>query len=366
MTAARDYARHRAVTGLEPQMHSPDIDACLSSETAPGGIEITRFGTVSTSGAGRFQDFRGWIGQAVGAPTELASPPAVHDRFRASAQTHRAGGVLLTRLTSGPAVGRWQHEEVAGAVGDMITLAAYHGAAPVHGQWRGQERHLNPLGLAVLRRAQWSGRFRAPMGMRLAQISVDRDLLQVQEHDLAALEAIPIRPAEPMIRYLLVPLLREIVSDSDALYRSTAAELSALWSATLTVLIGGRDGQRLDPELVAPARRRAAEEHIRANLDDAGLTPDSVGRAVGISRRRVYELFAREGVGVAEYIRAARLDRVRQTLADPDSQTRSIGAIAAGAGFPNQAHFSRLFRQTYGETARDYRNRTLVGGALDN
>ena len=91
------------------------------------------------------------------------------------------------------------------------------------------------------------------------------------------------------------------------------------------------------------------------------LTPDSVGRAVGISRRRVYELFAREGVGVAEYIRSARLDRVRQTLADPGSQSRSIGAIAAAAGFPNQAHFSRLFRQTYAETARDYRNRMVFG-----
>lgn len=342
-------------------MHRPEIDACLSSELTPGGVEITRFGTVSTSGAGRFEDFRGWVSQAVGAPTELASPPAVHDRFRASAQTHRAGGVLLTRLSSGPTVGRWAHEEVAAATGDTVTLAAYHGAAPVHGQWRGQERHLNPLGLVVLRRAQWSGRFRAPMGMRLAQISVNRDLLAVQEHDLGALEAIPIRPSEPMIQYLLVPLLREIVADSDALYRSNAGALSALWSATLTLLIGGRDGQRLDPEIVAPARRRAAEEHIRANLEDAGLTPDSVGRAVGISRRRVYELFAREGVGVAEYIRSARLDRVRQTLADPGSQSRSIGAIAAAAGFPNQAHFSRLFRQTYAETARDYRNRMVFG-----
>ena len=361
MTAARDYARHSSGTGLESQMHRPDAEACRSSETTPGGVEITRFGTVSPSGAGRFEDFRSWVGQAVGAPTELASPPAVHDRFRASAQTHRAGGVLLSRVTSGPAVGRWHHEDVLRAVGDTVTLAAYHGAAPVHGQWRGQERHLNPLGLAVLRRGQWSGRFRAPMGMRLAQISIDRSLLHVQEHDLAAIESVPIRPAEPMIRYLLVPMLREIVADSDVLYSSDAGALEALWSATLTVLLGGRDGQRLDPDVVAPARRRAAEEHIRANLDDAGLTPDSVGRAVGISRRRVYELFAREGVGVAEYIRAARLDRVRQTLADPDSQARSIGAIAAGAGFPNQAHFSRLFRQTYGETARDYRNRTVFG-----
>ncbi len=367
MSAARDITRTRAMnavaTGLESQMHRPAADACLSSETTPGGVEITRFGTVSTSGAGRFEDFRGWISQAVGAPTELASPPTVHDRFRASAQTHRAGGVLLTRLTSGPAVGRWQHDDVHAAVGDAVTLAAFHGAAPVHGQWRGQERHLNPLGLAVLRRSHWSGRFRAPMGLRLAQISLPRHLLHVPEHDLASVEAIPIRPADPMIRYLLVPMLREIVSDADTLHRAGATELCALWSATLTILLGGRDGQRLDPDLVAPARRRAAEEHIRANLDDSGLTPDSVGRAVGISRRRVYELFAREGVGVAEYIRAARLDRVRQTLADPDAQARSIGAIAAAAGFPNQAHFSRLFRQTYGETARDYRNRALYGGA---
>jgi AraC-like DNA-binding protein len=344
-------------------MRPPTAEACLSVETAPGGVEITRFGTVATSGSGRFEDFRGWISQALGAPTELATPPAVHDRFRASAQTHRAGGVLLTRLTSGPAVGRWLHEDVEAAVGDVVTVAVFHGAPPVHGHWRGQERHLNPLGLVVLRRARWSGRFRAPMGLRVAQASVARELLHVAEHDLDAAESVPIRQSEPMIRHLVVPLLREIVSDSDALAQSRADQLRDLWSSTVTLLLGGRDGQRLDPELVAPARRRAAEEHIKANLDDQGLTPDSVGKAVGISRRRVYELFAREGVGVAEYIRAARLERVRELLADPESHDQPIGAIAAAAGFPNQAHFSRLFRQTYGETARDYRSRTLFGGS---
>lgn len=357
MSAARDDAPHSEATGAQITMRRAAPQECIQCETTPGGIEVARFGTVAKSGAGRFEDFRGWISEAVGAPTDLANPPAVHDQFRATAVTHRVDGVLLTRLTSGPAVGRWQREEVDAAVGDMVTLAAYHGSPPVHGQWRGQERHLNPLGLAVLRRSHWSGRFRAPMGLRLAQISVRRDLLHLPEHDLAAVDTIPMRTAEPMVRYLLVPLLREIVADADTLGRSSAVELRALWCGAITLLLGGRDGQRLDPDVVGPARRRAAEEHIRANLDDPGLTPDSVGRAVGISRRRVYELFAREGVGVAEYIRAARLDRVREALTDPQSQDQSIGAIAAAAGFPNQAHFSRLFRQTYGETARDYRNR---------
>jgi AraC-like DNA-binding protein len=375
----RATAREFDAAGSRPGTRSPERPDPRSAQNGPrlvqgeslgpretvtrdrtaSGVEVNRYTTPQSTARLRFDTFRAWYPDAVGAPVELATPQTIPDDFRGVGHSFRARSVLLTRLACGPVLGRWRHELVRAAVGDSVTLATFYGPQPVHGRWRGQDRMLNSAGLAVLRRGQWSGQFRAPLGMRMAQVSVPRAQLDLPEHELSAVDQIPMSASDPMIRLLLVPMLRELISDNDALLRLSSDDLSRLWIATLTLLLGEREGRRLDPDLVAPARRRAAEEHIRASLEDPNLTPDNVGRAIGVSRRRVYELFATDDIGVAEFIRNARLDRVRVALADPARRAQPIGVLASAAGFPNQAHFSRLFRRTYGETARDYRARLL-------
>ena len=51
---------------------------------------------------------------------------------------------------------------------------------------------------------------------------------------------------------------------------------------------------------------------------------------------------------MSEWIRRARLERCRRDLADPALARETILAVATRWGMPDAAHFSRMFRATYG------------------
>ena len=70
-------------------------------------------------------------------------------------------------------------------------------------------------------------------------------------------------------------------------------------------------------------------EHIDANLGDPGLGPDAIAREHYISRSYLYRLFENEGAGVAETIKAKRLERTRRDLADLALEHDSIFEIAS-------------------------------------
>lgn len=96
-----------------------------------------------------------------------------------------------------------------------------------------------------------------------------------------------------------------------------------------------------------------ARTHVDARLTDPALTPDSMARALGLSRSALYRLFAPLG-GVAGYIQARRLARVKALLADP-RERRRISELAYLHGFADEAHFSRAFRRSFGMSAREWR-----------
>lgn len=72
-----------------------------------------------------------------------------------------------------------------------------------------------------------------------------------------------------------------------------------------------------------------------------------------MSRSRLYRLFEPKG-GVARYLAQQRLLAVRLAL-DNSRDGRTISAIGEACGFANPTHLSRAFRQTYGQSLRDYR-----------
>lgn len=102
-------------------------------------------------------------------------------------------------------------------------------------------------------------------------------------------------------------------------------------------------------ELESPTRE-AICDYIASNLRSQALTPEQICRYFGCSRSQLYRLFQPLG-GVATYIRRARLDRCLQELSTGDGG--KIVDVALRWGFVSQSHFSRLFRQAYGMTARD-------------
>lgn len=97
------------------------------------------------------------------------------------------------------------------------------------------------------------------------------------------------------------------------------------------------------------------ESFIEANLDDPSLDPVEIARASFISTRYLHKLFEAEGTSVCRWVRAARLERCRKDLCDPAFDHWTILAIATRWGLPRPQHFSRLFRDAYGCSPREYR-----------
>ncbi|MGC4938608.1 helix-turn-helix domain-containing protein [Kribbella sp. DT2] len=122
----------------------------------------------------------------------------------------------------------------------------------------------------------------------------------------------------------------------------TAAAVIELIAVALTAQLGD-SGPAPDDAL-----RSRIVGFIEARLSDRDLTPAKVAAAHHISVRRLHKLFEDQPLTVAALIRRRRLDRCRADLAGTD---RTVAAVAGRWGFADPAHFSRLFKATYGYNA---------------
>jgi AraC family transcriptional activator of tynA and feaB len=96
--------------------------------------------------------------------------------------------------------------------------------------------------------------------------------------------------------------------------------------------------------------------HIEDHLPETDLGPHSIAAAMGISVRHVHRVFSRRGSSVADWIRAQRLSHCRSDLLDLRQRQKSITEIAFSWGFNDSAHFSRSFKQQFGECPRVFRS----------
>jgi AraC-like DNA-binding protein len=133
-------------------------------------------------------------------------------------------------------------------------------------------------------------------------------------------------------------------------------------STTLLDLVAAVLAHELEATNALPAEshRRTLFHQIQAfieqRLGDPALTPAAIAAVHHISPRTLHRLFEPHGSTVAEWIRLRRLDRCRRDLADPSLTGTPVHAIATRWGLPSAAHFSRIFRTTYGLSPQDYRS----------
>ncbi|WP_433538983.1 helix-turn-helix domain-containing protein [Micromonospora sp. CA-249363] len=111
----------------------------------------------------------------------------------------------------------------------------------------------------------------------------------------------------------------------------------------------------LSPETRHAALRARVVDFIDRHLGSAELNPRSVAAAHHISLRTLHRLFEGEATTPAGLIRVKRLERCRRDLANPLHARQPVHLIAARWGFPDKAHFSRLFRASFGCSPQAYR-----------
>jgi len=98
---------------------------------------------------------------------------------------------------------------------------------------------------------------------------------------------------------------------------------------------------------------REIDRYIETHLSE-NITVDDICTAFRIGRTKLYELSVDYlGCGLAEYIRKQRIAHAQRLLSQTDMP---IMDIAFATGFSDYNHFSRIFKQTIGMSARNYRN----------
>jgi AraC-like DNA-binding protein len=96
---------------------------------------------------------------------------------------------------------------------------------------------------------------------------------------------------------------------------------------------------------------------VDAHLTDQDLRPAVIAAAHHISPRLLRKVFQQHGETVTGRIRARRLEHCRLDLLDPVLAGRTVAAVGRSWGFTVPAHFTRVFRNTYGVPPLAYRNR---------
>jgi AraC-like DNA-binding protein len=108
-----------------------------------------------------------------------------------------------------------------------------------------------------------------------------------------------------------------------------------------------------------------AVRYIRGHHGSADLSPDTICRALNVSRSHLYRAFSNKG-GVMQNILEQRLRAAFSELSNPLNRAETIGSIAFRCGFVSDAHFNRLFRQTFGVRPTDVRETPPIGATASN
>jgi AraC-like DNA-binding protein len=97
------------------------------------------------------------------------------------------------------------------------------------------------------------------------------------------------------------------------------------------------------------------KSHILTHLHDPELSLSRVASAIGISPRYASDLMADEQTSFRSYLQIQRLERCKRDLSDPAQAARHVSDIAFAWGFNDLAHFSRVFKQRFGASPREWR-----------
>lgn len=276
------------------------------------------------------------------------------ERFRATIDDASVGPVIVTRISTVPAVVSRDTRCITSTDPDLLKVSLHRGG-PVTLDQDGRHCALRPGDLVAYETAR-PYRLTGVDRSEMVVIAIPRGMLGASADLIGRRTAVAV-PCERGTRAVVAGLLSGLADDLDALPGPGGVHLAdALVSLVISAFAeppaeGAEDGTE-------PADRILA--YALANLADPGLCADTVARAHGISTRYLYKILQRRDIGFAAWVRNERLRRIRRDLADPAFTHRTVAAIAARWGMTEAGHLSRAFRAEFGQTPSEFR-RTLPG-----
>lgn len=177
----------------------------------------------------------------------------------------------------------------------------------------------------VLSHLPWAGSFNSSFEVGAGDRQVVTSLL-----DLLCFEGPRLRPktAEPLVEAFL-----HAISDSVGDFAAASAR----------------------PDSVMDKRFADIKACILKYLTTPDLTCDRVAAHCGVSPRYVCYVLRARDTSFSELLWTQRLQKSRDWLVSKSFEHYPIQKIASMAGFKSAAHFSRMFKSTYGASPHEYR-----------
>lgn len=155
---------------------------------------------------------------------------------------------------------------------------------------------------------------------------------------------------------LVTTFFNELVRIHGNLSPDTSERMASVGSDLLVAAIAERLAQEVPKSLHETVLLQRAKAYIENNLGDPSLDPIQLAAAIGVSVRRIQQLFQGQRLQISDLIWSRRLEVSALRLADPGYAHLQVGSVAYGCGFTSQAHFSRRFKAHFGMTPSEYRH----------
>ncbi|MFI5780838.1 helix-turn-helix domain-containing protein [Nocardia sp. NPDC051570] len=195
-----------------------------------------------------------------------------------------------------------------------------------------------------------------PDGFRQHFFRIPQDRLALPHNAIRRVSALTLSPGHP-VTDVAVTYFRRLASRPDLFTVPGAEALSEpsieLMRAVITTHL---DAAELGKDALKATLPLRILEYARAHLHDPHLTAAQVAAAHYISERHLYNILGASGITLADWVRTQRLERCRNDIAAPAFRATPIASIARGWGFVDPSSFTRMFKNAYAMSPREWRH----------
>jgi AraC-like DNA-binding protein len=248
-------------------------------------------------------------------------------------------------------------EEISRAYfSNTMIFVVTRGSGTAHWKDRGVHVHhrVEPGALSIARshcelQSSWASNAWSRVAVQLDGAK----LRSLAPYDLETIEASfpPMLTARDGRLEALVLAMRDEVKEGCPSGRLFAESISI----TLVAYLAGRYGTPGDEHRalgLSPAQRRNVSDYVRANLPN-DISVSELAAIVSMSPAHFSRLF-RESFGIAPY-RFVMRQRAEEAMRMLANSNLSASQVAAALGFASQSHFVKVFRQFTGVTPKQYK-----------
>ncbi|ONF46435.1 helix-turn-helix domain-containing protein [Methylobacterium radiotolerans] len=277
--------------------------------------------------------------------------------FKAKIETASAGSINLIRLSQGAVYAETSHDMIRRAGRDDTLIVTFQLSGVLKCLQDDRSSVLRPGDLVVL--GHRPGTLTTSTGHRSLYFELPREHLEGVLGPASLYTALTIG-ADLASTMLATTFFQELTRVWQQLTSEAANRMAAVGINLIVASLADRIAQEVPRPIYGSVVVQRAKAYVEAHLGDVTLDPPQLAAAVGVSLRRLQELFHERGQHISDYIWRRRLEAAATRLADQGWTHLAIGTLAYGCGFTSQAHFSRRFKDHFGMAPGEYRKEAAL------